>query len=111
LKPDALEENPRAVTILTVPDGGELELADSTHPVTLYHLATSHAADMLLTHETSTNTVFVVDIFSPGNATQLDEPAFVAALAAHGVPAVDLKAAGGHGTAFITYPPAPVQQP
>src|SRR5688572_18798975 len=46
LRPDALAESSADVEILTVPDAGELELEDTTRPLTLYHLATSHAADM-----------------------------------------------------------------
>jgi glyoxylase-like metal-dependent hydrolase (beta-lactamase superfamily II) len=97
LKPDALALSPREVTIATVPEGGELEIPDSINPVVLYHLATTHAADMLLTHVTSNNSVFVVDIFSPGNAAQIGAPDLDAALTAHGVPTEGLTIVGGHG--------------
>jgi glyoxylase-like metal-dependent hydrolase (beta-lactamase superfamily II) len=97
LKPDALERSPREVTIATVPEGGELEIPDSINPIVVYHLETSHAADMLLTHVTSNNSVFVVDIFSPGNAAQLGAADLDAALTTHGVPTEDLTIVGGHG--------------
>jgi len=97
LKPDALAQAPRDVAIRTVPEGGQLELADAQNPVTLYHLPTTHAADMLLTHESSTNSVFVVDIYSPGNAAQLGAADLDAALQAYDIPTEDLTIVGGHG--------------
>lgn len=97
LRPDALASTPREVPIRTVPDAGELELPDADNPVTLYHLSTSHAADMLLTREGSTNAVFVVDIYSPGNATQLAAADLDAAIQAHAIPTDDLTIVGGHG--------------
>ena len=97
LRPDALSESMREVTIRTVPEAGELELADATNPVTLYHLATSHAADMLLTHETAANAVFVVDIYSPGNGAQIGAADLQGAIDAYGIPTDDLTIVGGHG--------------
>ncbi|HTV18074.1 MAG TPA: MBL fold metallo-hydrolase [Polyangiaceae bacterium] len=97
LKPDALAQNPREVTIVTVPDGGELEIPDSINPVTLYHLATDHAADMLLTYQPTSNSVFVVDIYSPGNATQLGAGDLDAAIIEHAIPTENLTIVGGHG--------------
>ena len=97
LKPDALAEAPRDVVIRTVPEGGQLELADADNPVTIYHLATTHAADMLLTHEESTNSVFVVDIYSPGNDGQLGAADLDAALQTYAIPTDDLIIVGGHG--------------
>ena len=97
LKPDALEENPRDVTILTVPNDGSIQLEDAGHPLTIYHLNTTHAADMLLTHDTASNSVFVVDIYSPGNASQLGAADLDAALTNFEVPTADLKIVGGHG--------------
>lgn len=103
LRPDALAMSPRDVTILTVPDDGQLALEDGTRPVNLYHLNTEHAADMLLTHETSTNTVFVVDIYSPGNAGQLGAADLDVALANYQVPTETLNIVGGHGMGVDDY--------
>ena len=97
LKPDALEQNPREVTIETVPEGGELELADAQNPVVLYHLATDHAADMLLTYQPTSSSVFVVDIYSPGNGAQLGAADLGAAIAEHAIPTEGLRIVGGHG--------------
>jgi glyoxylase-like metal-dependent hydrolase (beta-lactamase superfamily II) len=103
LRPDALAESPRDVTILTVPEGGERTLDDATHPVAIYHLATEHAADMLLTHDSASNSVFVVDIYSPGNAAQLGAADFASALALRAIPTADLKIVGGHGGQIDDY--------
>jgi glyoxylase-like metal-dependent hydrolase (beta-lactamase superfamily II) len=97
LKPDALAQNPREVSIETVPEGGELEIADAANPVVLYHLATAHAADMLLTYQPTSNSVFVVDIYSPGNPTQLGADDLDAALTEHAIPTEGLTIVGGHG--------------
>ena len=97
LRPDALALTPREVTIVTVPDASELTLPDATHPLTLYPVDTDHAADLLLAHESSSNTVFVVDIYSPGFPTQLNPDDFAAALLARAIPTADLKIVGGHG--------------
>jgi glyoxylase-like metal-dependent hydrolase (beta-lactamase superfamily II) len=97
LKPDALAENPREVNIVTVPEGGELEIADAVNPVMLYHLATDHAADMLLTYQPTSNSVFVVDIYSPGNEGQLGADDLDAALTEHAIPTEGLTIVGGHG--------------
>jgi glyoxylase-like metal-dependent hydrolase (beta-lactamase superfamily II) len=102
LKPDALEATPRDVEILTVPDGGELVLEDATLPVNVYHLATTHADDMLLTHDPASNTVFVVDIYSPGFL--YPAPADLnASIAEHAIPTADLKIVGGHGGEIHDY--------
>jgi len=97
LKPDALAQNPREVTITTVPEGGELEIPDAVNPVTLYHLATDHAADMLLTYQPTSNSVFVVDIYSPGNAAQIGAADLGAAITEHAIPTEGLRIVGGHG--------------
>src|SRR5690606_31297787 len=97
LKPDALEQNPREVAIQTVPEGGELTIPDAVNPVTLYHLATDHAADMLLTYQPTSNSVFVVDIYSPGNGAQLGAADLAASIAEHEIPTEGLRIVGGHG--------------
>jgi glyoxylase-like metal-dependent hydrolase (beta-lactamase superfamily II) len=111
LKPDALEEHPRDVEIETVPGGSSLTLDDAEHPVTLYHVNTQHAADMLLVHESSSNVVFVVDLFSPGNPTQLAEEDFIAAVAAYDLPVAGLRVAGGHGTGVVDFATLQTQAP
>jgi glyoxylase-like metal-dependent hydrolase (beta-lactamase superfamily II) len=96
LKPDALAMNPRTVTIRTVGEDGA-ELADAEHPVALHHITTQHASDMLMVQERTSNTVFVVDIYSPGNAGQLGARDFLTALTDNSVPQDTLKVVGGHG--------------
>lgn len=103
LRPDALARAQRDVTILTVADGGSLELEDATRPVMIHHLETGHAADMLLTHEPLSNSVFVVDIYSPGNDQQFGAAELAAALEAYDVPSAELKIVGGHGNAIDDY--------
>jgi hypothetical protein len=102
LKPDALATTPRDVEIVTVPEGGEVVLADTTLPVSLYHLATAHADDMVLTHVPASNTLFVVDIYSPGFL--YPAPADLnASIAEHAIPTADLKIVGGHGGEIHDY--------
>jgi len=102
LKPDALDETPREVEIQTVPEGGELVLEDATRPVTVYHLESAHAEDLLLTHEPASNAVFVVDIYSPGflypAPADLD-----ATIREKAIPTAELKIVGGHGGEIHDY--------
>jgi glyoxylase-like metal-dependent hydrolase (beta-lactamase superfamily II) len=111
LDPDALEENPRDVDIETVADGEAFTLDDAAHPLTFYHVNTTHAADMLLAHDTASNVVFVVDIFSPGNATQLAAEDLDAAIVAYDIPVAGLRIAGGHGTGVVDYATFQAQLP
>jgi glyoxylase-like metal-dependent hydrolase (beta-lactamase superfamily II) len=102
LKPDALAATPREVEILTVPAGGERVLEATSRPVSVYHLASEHAVDLLLTHEPASNTVFVVDIYSPGFL--YPAPADLnASITEHAIPTVDLKIVGGHGGEIHDY--------
>ncbi|MEY2932405.1 MAG: hypothetical protein RL033_3154 [Pseudomonadota bacterium] len=110
LRPDSLARTPREVSILTVPDAGELTLADAQHPLTLYPVQTGHAADLLFVHEPSSNSVFVVDIYSPGLAYP-DAPAFAAALTERNIPTANLKVAGGHGAEIHDYAQVQAQLP
>jgi glyoxylase-like metal-dependent hydrolase (beta-lactamase superfamily II) len=103
LRPDALTLAPREVTIITVPDASSLTLDDATNPLTLYPVETDHAADLLMAHHAPSNTVFVVDIYSPGFAAQLNADDFKASLATHAIPTANLTIVGGHGTEVHTY--------
>jgi glyoxylase-like metal-dependent hydrolase (beta-lactamase superfamily II) len=97
LRPDALARAPREVEIVTVPDAGSFTLADATNPLTLYPVQTEHAADLLMAHHAASNTVFVVDIYSPGFTAQLNADDFKASLATHAIPTANLQIVGGHG--------------
>jgi glyoxylase-like metal-dependent hydrolase (beta-lactamase superfamily II) len=110
LRPDALARSPREVTILTVPDDAELTLADAQHPLTLYPLESSHAVDLLLVHEASTNSVFVVDIYSPGLAYPAAAD-FAASLVEHAIPTGDLQVVGGHGAEVHDFAQVQAQLP
>jgi glyoxylase-like metal-dependent hydrolase (beta-lactamase superfamily II) len=96
LRPDALAMNPRRVTIRSVSAQGA-DLGDAERPVALRHIVTAHASDMLMVQEQSSNTVFVVDIYSPGNAGQLGARDFLTALTDSEIPQENLKVVGGHG--------------
>jgi glyoxylase-like metal-dependent hydrolase (beta-lactamase superfamily II) len=111
LRPDALATTPRQVTILTVPDASELTLADAAHPLTLYPVETDHSDDMLMVHEASSNAVFIVDIYSPGNPTQLNADDFAASLTTHAIPTAGLKIVGGHGGEVHDYAMLQAQLP
>ncbi len=110
LRQDSLARTPREVTILTVPDDGELALPDAEHPVTLYPLQTEHAQDLLLVHEASSNSVFVVDIYSPGLAYPAAAD-FAASLTEHAIPTANLQVAGGHGGEIHDYAQVQAQLP
>ncbi len=103
LRPDALAESPRNVDVITVPDAGEITLEDASNPVTIYHLNTLHAADMLLTRDVASNSVFVVDIYNPGNVAQPDSAALDEAITSHQIPTADLKLVGAHSAGIDDY--------
>jgi len=103
LRPDALERAKRTVEIVTVPDAGSLTLADATNALTLYPVETEHAADLLMAHHAPSNSVFVVDIYSPGFAAQFNADDFKASLATHSIPTAALQIVGGHGTEVHDY--------
>lgn len=103
LSPDALADSPRSVNVLTVPDGGELTLDDASNPVTLYHLSTPHAADMLLTRDVASNSVFVVDIYSPGLAVQSGAAELDGAIRSYDIPTAELRIVGAHGAGIDDY--------
>ena len=87
-----------------------LTLADAEHPLTLYPLESSHAADLLLVHEPSTNSVFVVDIYSPGLAYPAAAD-FAASLVEHAIPTANLQVIGGHGGEVHDYAQVQAQLP
>lgn len=92
------------MTLLTVPNAGQVTLEDASHPVTLYHLATPHAADMLLPRDTTSNSIFVVDLYNTGNdGVQAGAVDVDAALTAHAIPTADLRIVGGHGDGIDDY--------
>lgn len=97
LRPDALARTPREVEIVTVPDAGSFTVGTGTNALTLYPVQTEHAADLLMAHHAASNTVFVVDIYSPGFAAQLNADDFKASLATHAIPTATLQIVGGHG--------------
>jgi glyoxylase-like metal-dependent hydrolase (beta-lactamase superfamily II) len=64
-QPDALQKNPRPLTVETV--GAEREFKDPTMAVTLYHVAGNpHSDTMLMAYIPSARVVIQVDAFSPG---------------------------------------------
>jgi glyoxylase-like metal-dependent hydrolase (beta-lactamase superfamily II) len=101
--PDALARQPREVTIQTVEDGGSLDLPDSAHPVQLFDMNADHAEDLLLTRDVTSNSVFVVDIYSPGNGDPFEPQALDSTILDNDIPTEGLKIVGGHGTAIHTY--------
>ncbi len=64
VEPDALAAAPRPAAIQPVAPGAKVVLSDATHPVSVYTVDTSHAADMLIAEVGGA--VFVSDIYSPG---------------------------------------------
>lgn len=103
LRPDALESNPREVSIQVVPDNGSLALEDAEHTVTLFDMNSGHADDLLLAHEASSNSVFVVDIYSPGNQDQFGAAELNATIVDNAIPTEELQILGGHGAEIHSY--------
>jgi len=101
--PDALARSPRQVEILTVPDGDSLTLEDTAHPVELFDMNATHANDLLLTRDVTSNTVFVVDIYSPGNGTPFEPETLDATILDNDIPTDTLKIVGGHGNEQHAY--------
>lgn len=102
--PDALELNPTAYGFETVPVAGSLTLSDAERPVTLYHVSTVHAFDMVMAYVPSAQLIFQSDLINPGTPLFI-LPAFhqagvdlVAAINAEGIASPELKIVGGHGT-------------
>lgn len=95
IEPDRLATAPRLPVLRGVAPGGHLTLADASHPVEVYTVTTTHAADMLVA--VAGGVLFVSDLFSPGI------PASPAALrelrqAITEHPAIPVaRLAGGHG--------------
>jgi len=103
ISPDALASAPREVEIVTVPDDGDLTLEDATHPVTFYDMNSGHANDLIMAYEPSSNTVFVVDIYSPGFEAQFAAPDLDTTIVDNDIPTDELNILGGHGGLMHTY--------
>jgi glyoxylase-like metal-dependent hydrolase (beta-lactamase superfamily II) len=66
LRADALARKPTVATLMPVPEGGFLRFEDATRPVVAYHVANSHAADLLMVYLPNERILFSSDIYSPG---------------------------------------------
>lgn len=64
VEPDRLAAAPRPATLIAVAPTGQLTLPDAAHPVQIYPVTTTHAADMLVA--VVNGVLFVSDLFSPG---------------------------------------------
>jgi len=95
--PDALQNNPRQVTVTAVPAAG-LTLTDGVRTVGVYPVQNTHAADMVIAHVSGENLVFVSDLFSPPSATvaAASIPQPISAVFTQFSLSVN-KIAGGHG--------------
>ena len=68
-QPDALQKNPKPVTVITVDDA--LELKDTSRTMMLYHIAGNpHSATMLMAYLPADKVLIEVDAFSPGAPVQ-----------------------------------------
>jgi glyoxylase-like metal-dependent hydrolase (beta-lactamase superfamily II) len=98
IRPDALALKPQKTTIDAVPEGGSITIPDAVHPVTAYHVKSTHSADLLMIHVGGVEqSLFIVDIYSPGSP-----PVPAAAQELYDSITVDhkigvTKIAGGHG--------------
>jgi hypothetical protein len=66
LRPDALAQNPKPVTVETVDD--ELEIRDAAMTVNLYHVAGNpHSDTMLMAYIPRDRIIIEVDVYSPAS--------------------------------------------
>lgn len=109
--PDALANNPMLVQLESVADMGTLVLADANVNVTAYHIATNHAADMLIVQAGPNNSavVFNSDLLNTGPNLFIPPP-FIPngqslrnALMLHNLTGQNVVLAGGHGMGTNTY--------
>ncbi len=63
----------------------------------LLDLSAQHANDLLLVHERGSNSIFVVDIYSPGNGVPFEPQPVDDVIVSFGIPTDDLLILGGHG--------------
>ncbi|HEX2572881.1 MAG TPA: MBL fold metallo-hydrolase [Polyangia bacterium] len=64
LNPDALERQPRTVTVTGV--ASRQDLTDGARTVTLYNIQQGHADGMLIVHVPDAKLLFVTDLYTPG---------------------------------------------
>ena len=68
--PDRLEENFVPANLAIVPVDGSISLPDPINPISVLHIPTIHAADMLVVHASASNHLFNSDLYNPGNGGQ-----------------------------------------
>jgi glyoxylase-like metal-dependent hydrolase (beta-lactamase superfamily II) len=80
ISPDTLAQSPVPTTIMTVPAGGSYDLADTTNPVTAYHIASNHSDDLLMFYLANGGYLFESDLYNPGNGGSSVYPPFAVEL-------------------------------
>ena len=78
IAPDALEMNPRPLTVEGV--AGERELTDGTMTVNLYPVTGEHSETMLMAHFPRQRILVLADVYTPGGAVQMFAARFLADL-------------------------------
>jgi glyoxylase-like metal-dependent hydrolase (beta-lactamase superfamily II) len=107
--PDALALNPVELAIQPVAEGGSFTIPDANHPVTVFHIASQHAADMLIAYDPTAQVVFQSDMINPGNPLVIPPPFAGNALDLYnalidlGIASSSLKILGGHGAGPNTF--------
>ncbi len=98
VEPDTLQGAPAGPTFLGVKDGDVLTLPDEVNPVSVYPIISSHAKDMVVIVDETTSTLFVSDIYSPGNPPNpVGAAELLAAIEDSTRPIAAVNIAGGHG--------------
>ncbi|GEM_PF-1238435 len=100
IEPDALELSGKMAVIKTVPVNGSLAIPDTLRPVTVYHVPSTHAVDMVMPFVEKEGVVFISDIYSPPGdpgptAKELNDVIVKSGIKVNTI-------AGGHGD-IITY--------
>jgi len=95
--PDTLSSSGKTVALQLVPEEGKLTLPDPVRPVTIYHVPSEHAADVVAIVADKEGILFVSDIYTPSpDATASPGTAeLAAAIDAQGIDVKQI--AGGHG--------------
>ncbi len=95
IEPDALELAPRTAVINTVPLNGSFSIPDTLRPVTVYHVPSTHAVDLVMAFVEKEGVVFSSDIYTPPGDAGPGAKELNDAIVKYGIKVTTI--AGGHG--------------
>ncbi len=95
IEPDALELAPRTAVINAVPLNGSFAIPDTLRPVTVYHVPSTHAVDLVMAFVEKEGIVFTSDIYTPPGEAGPGAKELNDAIVKYGIKVTTI--AGGHG--------------